>query len=141
MSDVRRFAKLHHDTFSGPVWEDMDDDAHRAAVTRLLMAADRAYPELPDIPRLVPDDILEDLERAGLVKRHPRDRFEWVGLIEDRRAAADHAKVAAAGRWNGNGNGREPDAPSIAPSTARRNATRQDETRQDETRRIRTTVP
>ncbi len=111
-----RYSKLYW-RFAVEFEEAFHDDAVLATWCRLLVAADIAYPQPVEVPRRVPEAVLEKLASMKLVKLLPGDRYEIRGMKAERERQRDHAKAAATARWK-----KPRNAPSSAPRNARRSA-------------------
>jgi hypothetical protein len=63
---------------------DYDDVAFVGSWTKLLMAADAAYPTQAPLPRWLGDEMLERLIRSGLVRRVGTEAYAIAGMEKER---------------------------------------------------------
>jgi hypothetical protein len=118
--------------YSRVYWSVMDDakfDGIREDVrlfgswSLLLVVADMAYPAPAFIPPTVPRSAFARLVASGLIDDLGGHRFRVHGMGKERDKRSESARIAAAVRWQKNGN---------AESMPRRDETSKDETRRDE---------
>lgn len=94
------------DPYSRQYWRFIDeypdiyaDDAAYALWSRLLIAADMAWPSSASLPRYKPR-ALGMLTVPGLVELLPADRFRIPSMDKHRSARSNAARDAVAVRWN-----------------------------------------
>ena len=122
-----------------------DDDARLALWTRLLVAADQAWPSAAFLPAFAEDGALHALVDCGLVEVDGK-RYHIRGLDKERKRRRKSARKGAAAKWarhNADANA-DADADALAGAVAGVNAhaigmpsraePSQDEPRRDETR-------
>ena len=86
------YSRIYHTVVDDPKFDEVyDDDRRWAAYTRLLMAAEAAYPSPAPLPRWLADDVLEHLASVRIVEVVRRTSYRIVGLKAERE-----------GRLNGN---------------------------------------
>jgi hypothetical protein len=95
-SKHERFMRVPHtDRDASYLW---DDDRRLAWWIRLRMAADQAFPAMPDLPR-VPDDVLAALVAAGEVEVAGL-RYRCPTIMAEREEKQASAVAAANRRWD-----------------------------------------
>ena len=99
------YSRIYHTVIEDPKFAEVyDDDRRWAAYTRLLMAAESAYPSPVPLPRWLADDVLEHLVSVRIVELVRGSSYRVVGLKAERegrsggRAAGGKARVAGAQR-------------------------------------------
>lgn len=86
------YSRIYHTVVDDPKFADVfDDDRRWAAYTRLLMAAESAYPSPAALPRWLADDVLEHLAGVRIIEVVRGSAYRIVGLKAERE-----------GRLNGN---------------------------------------
>lgn len=99
----RHYARIYYDEFMAEYPAVYDDDAAFAAWTRLLILAEKMWPQVPELPRRVKDDALAVLVGAGLVILEENDRYRVRGLDAERSRRSAQGKAGADARWNADG--------------------------------------
>ena len=84
---IRPYARLWHDLGDqlGDLWDDL---AVVGAHTKLLVYADAAWPLEPELPRWLPDDLLDRLVAQGAVVRVGTTRYAVTALAAERSGRA-----------------------------------------------------
>lgn len=100
----RNYARIYYDEFMAEYPGVYDDDAAFAAWTRLLILAEKMWPQLPEMPRRVKDDALAVLVAVGLVALEANDRYRIRGLDAERSRRSAQGKAGADARWNADSN-------------------------------------
>jgi hypothetical protein len=102
MTKVRRpYSRLYWELLDDPKFASVyDDDAAFACWTRLLIAADMAWPASAGIPHGTKKGALARLVSVGLVDQQAGSRYRIHGLDKERKARSEAAKAGAAGRWS-----------------------------------------
>lgn len=99
MSDQRRFCRVYYDDMlrdHADVWR---DDALLSTWLRLLVAAEKAWPSWPEVPRSAKRRAVVRLIEAGMLSVTPDQHYELRGFKTDREMRAQSASYAAASRW------------------------------------------
>jgi len=124
--------------YSRIYWSVMDDakfdgirenPRHFGSWALLLIVADMAWPAPAYIPATIPRSSIAALVDVGLVAALSGGRFRIHGLDSERGMRADHARNAAASRWepSSNAHGMQSHPTSNAEGMPRLDKTRQDE--------------
>ena len=113
--DERRFVIVPREILTAPRYAKVKAD--RCALGSwliLFLEADALWPVAPGLPRWLGDAELELLTDSGLLTViDDGERYRLAIVDATRSAAKSKAESGAAARW-----GKQPDAPSIAPSNA-----------------------
>jgi hypothetical protein len=100
------------------VWR---SDAQLSTYVRLLMIADKWWPQWAPIPFGRPTSAWHSLIECGLVVISPDGNgFSIKGLDKDRRSRSEHGKHAASNRW-----GNAPSNAQLMPSKAKQSKAEQ----------------
>jgi hypothetical protein len=99
------YSRIYHTLLDDPKFASVyDDDARWAWYTRLLIAADSAYPAPAPLPRGLPDDVLHDFTELAILIVIRGSHYRVKALQSERegratgRAAGGRARVAGAQR-------------------------------------------
>ena len=100
--------------------EVFDDDRRWAAYTRLLMAAEQAYPSAAALPRWLADDVMEYLVKVRIIELVRGSAYRIVGLKAEREGRLNGHAVGGIVRSQGAERdefGRFKPTPSLDPAT------------------------
>lgn len=105
MTDDRRrgrvFARIYYEEFIEEFPRIYEDDRLFATWTRLLIGAEKAWPNDPEIPRRVRPATLAYLIEQGVL-RVSGYHYHLLGFQKDRRRRADGGKAGATAKWHAN---------------------------------------
>ena len=93
------YLRFYYDKFQREYPEVYDDDRLYACWSRLLVAAEKAWPVLPEVPRSTKRSALARLVEIGLVLLVHPHRFRIRGHEAERARRAESARKSAAVRW------------------------------------------
>jgi hypothetical protein len=109
-----RFASVYFSVEDDPRLKDIyPDDALFGLWTRLLVLAEKAWPQPAYLPRTTDEDRLAVLVAAGVIVPVDSDRYRFHGLDEERAKRSARGKAGSDARWN------KPDATALPTHSER----------------------
>ena len=102
--EARRFARVYYDDMvrdHPDVWR---DNELLSTWLRMLVACEKSWPSLAEIPRSARPRAVARLVEFGMVTVTDQHHFGLRGFTSDRAARQDTARTAAAKRWHSESN-------------------------------------
>lgn len=101
--DRRRYARFYYERFIAEYPEVYDSDALLAGWLRCLVASEQAWPNDPELPRLMRKSVVASLVELGVIQLTGH-RFHLRGYTAERLRRSESGRKGAAVRWHSDGN-------------------------------------
>lgn len=127
MRHERHYARVYYDDLEREFPEVWRDAVLRGDYILMLVAAERAWPASPEVPRLARPRSVKRLAELELIYPEPPFHYRARGLDKERERRSEAARNAASTRWRNAERSADSSAVRTADAMPRRDETRRDD--------------